>query len=188
MTVRIESVNINQVNNNKKSDPVTKGARIGAGVALGIQAADMLVCRYNLKKTTGQGLFKNMMAYVDKNIETYAKEYKGNKKARVLLAAAAGLGAALCIAIQTGIGAAAGGGLGLLVKGHNQRKEAQKQEIVEQVKTELTEDINAAELKDEADSTEATEETKEETNTLAEAEVSEEADEAADTEEEIIEE
>ncbi len=131
---RIETTNTYQT---KKNDPVTKGAKIGAGLALGIKGADILINSHALKKETGKGILKNISESIDETIADTAKEYAGNKKYKAAMVAMFAIGAGIAAAFHTGLAAAAGGGIGLLVKGHNDKKEAEKQELTEQIKAEL---------------------------------------------------
>ena len=133
MSLKVETVNTNKTN---KKDPVAKGAKIGAGLSLGLTGAGFLINSHELKKVTGDGFFKTL----NKEANIAAEYCGGGKKAKAaMIASVLGL-AALRVVVATGLAAAAGGGIGLLVKGHNNKKEAEKQEIIEQVKTELIEE------------------------------------------------
>ncbi len=134
MSIRVNSTDNNQTN--KRNNPVTKGAKIGAGMVLGLAGAKFLNYSHELKKVTGDGFFKTL----NREANIAAEYCGGDKKTKAaMIISVIGL-AALKLLATTGLAAAAGGGLGLLVKGHNDKKEAEKQEIVEQVKAELLEE------------------------------------------------
>ncbi len=132
----IKSISANDTVYNKKSDPVKKGAKIGAGVAIGLMGANFLQNSHSLKKATGDGYFKTAS-----KVANEAAMLCGDKRVKTAVIAGTAAGLAIITAGITSISAGIGAGIGKLVKNHNEKKEAEKQEIVEQVKTELTDDV-----------------------------------------------
>ncbi len=133
MSVEMQTVKVNQTANRK--DPVKKGAKIGAGTALGLMGTSFLINSHKLKKTTGDGFFKTINKGLNEAVELF-----GDKKVKSTAIAASAVTAAIVLAGVSAISAGIGAGIGKLVKNHNEKKEAEKQEIVNQVKTELIED------------------------------------------------
>lgn len=128
---RINPVNVNNTQN--KKDPVKKGALAGAVVAETLYGASTLHSLHSYKKLAGESLFKTVGDAFDRT----SKELNLTKKNKAaMLAIFALVGAVVVSGIGT-IGAGIGAGIGKLVKNHNEKKEAEKQEIIEEVKTEL---------------------------------------------------
>ncbi len=130
----IDSINSVNVNNTQRKNPVEQGALIGAFSAAAIHGANSCKDAYVFKKLTGKGYLKSL----NQTINDAVKLEGGGKKMKAGIVALIAVSSAITTAGISTIGALIGAGIGKLVKNHNEKKEAEKQEIINQVKTELT--------------------------------------------------
>lgn len=130
MSIRVETANSNTMN--KRNNSVVKGAKIGAGAAIGLAGAGCLSYSHEFKKVMGDGFLKTFNKELN-----IAVEACGDKKLKAKVIASYAIASTIVAAGIASIGAVIGAGIGKLVKNHNEKKEAEKQEIIEQVKTEL---------------------------------------------------
>ena len=110
----------------KESDPVKKGAAIGAGVQIAADVASIASAGYLCKKLVG-GTFKEN---VIKGLKDAAELYGKNGKYKYMAVAALGVG----------VSAAIGAGIGKLVKNHQEKKAAEQEKLAQDVAEKLAEE------------------------------------------------